>query len=401
MTEIRKLRRMVLAPALACVASIIGITVFWQYEYRQAAFGHVSKFCEIMIENYPEAEEQTLSALKQYHTLAGREAKENQFLEQYGYRNDGFFEGVPWIFFIPSVVLTLLVSGGLLLVVWRMDKRNRMRIAELTSYLEQVNVGADGTVIQMREDEFSHLQDEIYKTVTSLYQTKEAAVQAKVNFADNLANIAHQLKTPITSAFLSLQLMKNAAPNIYGEQIERQLDRLNRLEEALLTLSKIDAGTLHLEFSKVDLYTALNLAAENLNDLLLKENVSVEIPDHGCIEIYGDMDWIMEALMNLMKNCMEHSKPGGTIHCEYSSNPLYAKILIWDDGEGFHAEDIPRLFERFYRGKGAVGNGMGIGLSLAHSIFELQNGNITARNLPEGGACFEIRIYGHDFEEIM
>ena len=395
MTEIRKQRLTVLIPVLVCVVSIIGITVFWQYEYRQTAFEHVSKLCEIIIENYPEGEEQALSALKQYHTLAEQEVKGNQFLKQYGYRNHEFCEGVPWNFFIPSVVLIFLVICGFLLTVWRMNKRNRMRIEELTSYLEQVNVGAAGTVIQVKEDEFSHLQDEIYKTVTSLYQTREAAVQAKVNFADNLANIAHQLKTPITSAFLSLQLMKNATPNIYGEQIERQLDRLNRLEESLLTLSKIDAGTLHMEFSKVDIYTALNLAAENLNDLLLKENVSVDIPDHGCIEIYGDIEWIMEALMNLMKNCMEHSKHGETIHCDYSSNPLYAEILIWDDGEGFQAEDIPHLFERFYRGKGAAGNGIGIGLSLAHSIFELQNGNITARNLPEGGACFEIRVYSH------
>lgn len=395
MTEKRKQRLMVLVPVLVCVVGIIGITVFWQYEYRQAAFEHVSKFCEIIIENHPEGEEQALSALKQYHTLAEQEVKGNQFLKQYGYRNNEFCEGVPWNFFNPSVVLIFLVICGFLLTVWRLNKRNRMRIEELTSYLEQVNVGAAGTVIQVKEDEFSHLQDEIYKTVTSLYQTREAAVQAKVNFADNLANIAHQLKTPITSAFLSLQLMKNTTPNIYGEQIERQLDRLNRLEESLLTLSKIDAGTLHMEFSQVDIYTALNLAAENLNDLLLKENVSVDIPDHGCIEIYGDMEWIMEALMNLMKNCMEHSKHGGTIHCDYSSNPLYAEILIWDDGEGFQAEDIPHLFERFYRGKGAAGNGIGVGLSLAHSIFELQNGNITARNLPEGGACFEIRVYSH------
>lgn len=395
MTEIRKQRLTVLVPVLVCVVSIIGITVFWQYEYRQAAFEHVSKFCEIIIENHPEGEEQALSALKEYHTLAEQEVKGNQFLKQYGYRYNEFCVGVPWNFFIPSVVLTLLVICGFLLTVWHMNKRNRMRIAELTSYLEQVNVGAAGTVIQMKEDEFSYLQDEIYKTVTSLYQTRETAVQAKVNFADNLANIAHQLKTPITAAFLSLQLMKNTTQNTYGEQIERQLERLNRLEESLLTLSKIDAGTLHMEFSQVDIYTALNLAAENLNDLLLKENVSVDIPDHGCIEIYGDMEWIMEALMNLMKNCMEHSKHGGTIHCDYSRNLLYAEILIWDDGEGFQAEDISHLFERFYRGKGAAGNGIGIGLSLAHSIFELQNGNITARNLPEGGACFEIRVYSH------
>ena len=92
---------------------------------------------------------------------------------------------------------------------------------------------------------------------------------------------------------------------------------------------------------------------------------------------------------------MEHSPGGGTIHCDYSYNPLYVEVLIWDEGEGFCPEDIPHLFERFYRGKRAVPNGIGIGLSLAKSIFELQNGNITARNLPERGACFEIRVYSH------
>ncbi len=395
MTERSKQRLMVLLPVLVCVVSIIGISVCWQYEYRRNAFEHVSKFCEIIIEGHPEAEGQVLSAMKEYHTLTEQEMKGNQFLAQYGYGHSDFCEGIPWSSFIPSVVLLFLVLCVFSLAIWYLKKRNRMRIGELTVYLEQVNVGAAGTVIQTKEDEFSHLQDEIYKTVTSLYQTREAAVQAKANFADNLANIAHQLKTPITAAFLSLQLMEKAAPNIYGGQIERQLDRLNRLEESLLTLSKIDAGTLYLEYAKVDIYTALNLAAENLNDLLAKENISVDIPDNGCIEICGDMEWTMEALMNLIKNCMEHSKHGETIHCDYSGNPIYAEILIWDDGDGFQAEDIPHLFERFYRGKAAAGNGIGIGLSLARSIFELQNGSITARNLPEGGACFEIRIYAH------
>ena len=96
MTEIRKQRLTVLIPVLVCVVSIIGITVFWQYEYRQTAFEHVSKLCEIIIENYPEGEEQALSALKQYHTLAEQEVKGNQFLKQYGYRNHEFCEGVPW-----------------------------------------------------------------------------------------------------------------------------------------------------------------------------------------------------------------------------------------------------------------------------------------------------------------
>lgn len=213
--------------------------------------------------------------------------------------------------------------------------------------------------------------------------------------SENLANIAHQLKTPITASFLSLQLMKKDTPNEYADQVERQLERLIRLEESLLMLSKIDAGTLPLNHENVDLYTVSNLAAENLNDLLQRDGITIDIPDNGGIEFSGDMEWTMEAMMNLFKNCMEHSVPGGLIFCDYSSNPLYAEVRIWDNGPGFDREDLPHLFERFYRGKSAVGNGIGIGLALAKSIIELQNGTITAYNLQNGGACFEIRLFSH------
>ncbi|MBQ2922800.1 MAG: HAMP domain-containing histidine kinase, partial [Tyzzerella sp.] len=163
----------------------------------------------------------------------------------------------------------------------------------------------------------------------------------------------------------------------------------------LLTLSKIDAGVLQLECSKVDVYTALTLATENLSELLAESEVSVSIPDKGCIEIDGDMEWTMEAFINVIKNCIEHSAPGSVIHCDYSANPLYTEILIWDEGKGFKEEDIPHLFERFYKGKETSEKGIGIGLSLARSIFEMQNGNITARNMQKSGACFEIRVYSH------
>lgn len=313
-----------------------------------------------------------------------------------GYQNSDFLEGIGWKAAACAGGWLFCAAGGFLLFFYYREKCSRKRIAELTAYLEKVNTGACGTLIQEKEDAFSHLQDELYKTVTALYQTREAAVEAKENFAKNLANIAHQLKTPITAMFLSLQLQRKENPNDrYGEQIQRQLERLNRLEESLLMLSRIDAGTLQLECVPVDLYTALNLAAENLNDLLQKEKVTVVIPDRGCVSIKGDLEWTMEAFLNVIKNCMEHSRPGKAVFCDYSENPLYARVLIWDEGEGFAPADLAHLFERFYRGKNSAGNGIGIGLALARSILELENGRITARNRPEGGACFEIRIYRH------
>ncbi|MDE7067477.1 MAG: sensor histidine kinase, partial [Schaedlerella arabinosiphila] len=110
--------------------------------------------------------------------------------------------------------------------------------------------------------------------------------------------------------------------------------------------------------------------------------------------ITADLDWTMEAIMNLMKNCMEHSD-GGTVRCSYAQNPLYTEILIWDDGEGFAKEDLPHLFERFYRGQNAGEGGIGIGLALAKEMIERQNGTIRAKNRLDGGALFEIRFYSH------
>ena len=382
-------------PFVVFAAGTIFTAAFFLHTYWQIAFEHISALCETILANVPEAEPQLLAALKEYHSLTEEKLKGNDYLEKDGYRADDFcYDFSPDTVLFP-ILFFLVTACAFAAAIFLFRRKNRKRIADLTAYLEQVNIGAGGMLVQTQEDEYSHLQDEIYKTVTSLYQTREMAVAAKKNFAENLANIAHQLKTPITSAFLSLQLMEKEVPGTYAEQVRQQLKRLNRLEESLLMLSKIDAGTLPLKREKVDLYTVLNLASDNLNDLLRNNHITVDIPENGCIEFLGDLEWTMEALINLIKNCMEHSKPGGVVHCEYSGNPLYVEIRVWDDGAGFDKEDLPHLFDRFYRGRCAAPDGIGIGLALARSIFELQNGTITARNLQTGGACFEIRIYSH------
>jgi len=274
------------------------------------------------------------------------------------------------------------------------NKKEAKRIRTLERYLEQVNTGKAGTLTVSGEDEFSRLEDEIYKTVTFLYRTRDAAVQAKNEFAKNLSNIAHQIKTPITAMSLSLQMIKQENGEKALCQMQKQLGRLMRLEESLLLLSRLDAGTLHLKKERTDIFTLLVLAADNLQELLTAANVTVDIPENGEMAVTADLDWTMEAVSNLMKNCMEHNK-GGTIYCTYGQNPLYTEIAIWDEGEGFAKEDIPHLFERFYRGKNAGEGGIGIGLALAKEIIERQNGTIRAKNRPSGGACFEIRIYSH------
>lgn len=299
---------------------------------------------------------------------------------------------LPWAALAIGVFAGSSVFG---MVYFLQRRKERKRIEALTAYLEEVNTGGGRILLQSGEDDLSKLQDEIYKTVTELYRTREMALEAKNNFAENLYNIAHQIKTPITSASLSLQMMRKSLSPAYIEQIQRQLSRLTRLEESLLLLSRLDAGVLSFEKRETDVFTLLELAAEQLEELFREAEVSIEIPEAGEMIILADMEWTMEAVINLLKNCMEHTPRGGMVRCSYEQNPIYTQITITDTGSGFAREDIPHLFERFYRGKDAKKEGVGIGLALSKEIIERQNGTITARNLPEGGGCFEIRIYRH------
>jgi len=379
--------------SVSLLAASVTAVLFTNY-YSQIHFQVLGDICQEIIETQPEAEEAILSVLKEHKHKLAIPADENIILT-YGYRQTDFLQAARK----KSTLFVVIgfLSGGILFLATLLlrHKKEATRIQSLTDYLEKVNIGGGGLLVQGGEDDFSNLQDEIYKTVTMLYQTREEALAAKNNFAENLFNIAHQIKTPLTSISLSTQMMKENPSPMHLEQISQQLFRLTHLEEALLLLSRIDAGTLSLERKEVDVFTLLTLAADNLQELFAAANVFVNIYETGETTIFADLDWTMEAVMNLLKNCMEHTPPGGTVCCLYKQNLLYTQIRIWDTGAGFAKEDIPYIFDRFYRGQRAKSTGIGIGLSLAKAIIESQNGTISACNLTGGGACFEICFYSH------
>ena len=374
--------------------SVMLSAVFLLKYYSRVQFQMLSGFCQMLAEERIADRDAFMGALKENREKIVL-SDNGDFLESFGYRADDF-AGRRWE--TGYLIAAAGLGTGLLIFMaaflyWH--KKEGEQISALTEYLEKVNTGRQGLLLAARDGEYSRLQDEIYKTVTTLYQTRDAALEAKNNYADNLYNIAHQLKTPITAISLSAQLIEEKSDLEYAGQIRKQVARLTHLEEALLLLSRIDTGTLTLEKVKLDVFTMLTLAADNLQELSVLSDVELDISDHGEAVITADMEWTMEAVMNLLKNCMEHSPAGARVHCSYEQNPLYVQIRIWDEGEGFEKKDIPHLFERFYRGENAVKGSIGIGLSISKAIIEMQNGVVHAGNLPEGGAFFEIRMYSH------
>lgn len=396
---------------IAAAATSFLLTVY----YRHVCFRILAGFCESIIEKDPDSGQVVLDSLKtQDFCTTGERILSNKFdnsvISDFGYdpSNLGITDTtVLWI-----AVLGFLAGGALFLFSFRYwHRKSDVRIRALTGYLERINTGGQGLLFASSDEELSKLQDEIYKTVTALYQTREEALAARNRFAENLSNIAHQLKTPITSISLTVQTAKEHLRDIrtvetsrgYAamackvhadiKNIERQINRLMHLEEALLLLARMDAGTLVFDRKPTDVFTVLSLASDNLYELSIQKGVRIDIPEMGEMNIDVDLNWTMEAVMNLMKNCMEAAGTDTAVHCSYEKNPLYVQIRIWDEGEGFAKEDLPHLFERFYRGKRTKNTGVGIGLSLSKAIVEMQNGIIRACNLPNGGACFEIRFY--------
>ena len=251
------------------------------YHYSQLQFDLLNKVCGEVVEREPEAKKIISAALKEYIGGNLDSAAEDGILSAWGYRISdfsGLTDGQNALFIAMGFMMGISLFFFTFLYC---NKMETMRIQALAEYLEQVNTGKAVILSTSGEDDFSKLEDEIYKTVTFLYQTKDSAVQAKNDFAENLSNIAHQIKTPMTAISLSVQMMKEDSGNKHLEQVEKQLLRLTHLEETLLVLSRLDAGTLLLQKEEVDVFTLLVLAADNLQELFVSAGTSIDIPELG------------------------------------------------------------------------------------------------------------------------
>lgn len=295
-------------------------------------------------------------------------------------------------------VLPLLLGLVLCSVHLKFTARRYARIAELSESVDRVLHGEETLLIaDADEGELSILYHELHKmTVRLKEQTDQLAVD-KLQLTDAIADIFHQIRTPLTSITLGLSLLKDPEQP-YERRIEltrdllRQTDRIRWLVETLLKLSKLDAGIAKLDQTNVSVRTLLDRAVEpfliamELRDIEYRATVKDET-------VVCDPAWTVEAIGNLLKNAIEHTPAGGTVSVEVSDTPLFTEFVVTDTGEGFDREDIPHLFERYYRGKNANPDSIGIGLALTREVLAAQNATITASNNASGGARFTIRFY--------
>ena len=379
MEKKKKLQYTVIIIAIIlCISSFIGSLLSIFYAKNQYAI-IVSIVEDLILEN-PEDEQKILNIIK---TKSFSENSDN-ILISYGFEVSDLYNHN--ISIVLSVVFGVLFIAIILGIIYLIKNKNKKRIHELTRYLEEMNIGNNVEIFN-KEDIFTPLEDEIYKTVTQMKNERNKAIKDREEFAESLTNIAHQIKTPLTAMSLNSQIEENI-------KLTKQVDRLNKLVDSLLIMGKMDAGVLNLKKEKVDIYTLIELSMENLERMITEKNIKIELINCNNISFMGDLEWSIEALINILKNCIEHSPQNGKIEIEGISNSLYIEIIIKDNGEGFDKEELRNIFKRFYRGK-SLKNGIGVGLSIAKKIIELQNGFITAENSEKGGAKFNIRFYCH------
>lgn len=275
--------------------------------------------------------------------------------------------------------------------------RRYRSIRKLASEIDAILHGAELHDIRgTSEGELAILRTEVGKMTLRLREHEQALIADKQFLADSLADISHQLRTPLTSIQLLLTLLSKRdltemrRIELLGE-LRSLLTRIDWLVDALLKYSKLDAGSVQLRQDTVPLSQLLDTACTPLQIPLELRGIELRTEAEGTF--CGDVAWTAEAIGNIVKNCMEHTPEGGRVTVQGSENPLFTEIVITDSGSGIRKEDLPHIFERFYQGKRTAQQGFGIGLALARRIVTGQNGTLKAENLPTRGAKFSIRFY--------
>ena len=287
-----------------------------------------------------------------------------------------------------AAILPPVCAGVLLPVLWlAFTLRRYRRLEKLAADTDRMLHGErDLNFTQYREGELEILANELSKLLNRLSEQADHLQAEKGYLSDSLADISHQLRTPLTSLNLVLaRLGQETDPQERRKLLYEagQLQgRISWLVEALLKISRIDAGTAVFVQEQVEVQKLMDSVLEPfaIPIELREQQVKLDIPAETAFT--GDFSWSCEAVSNIVKNCMEHAGEGGVLTLRAQENSLYTELVIEDNGPGIDPEDLPHLFERFYKGKCSFGSGIGIGLALSRMIIKQQNGSIGRRAEP-------------------
>lgn len=302
------------------------------------------------------------------------------------------------VFFSKICAVLCLTLGIILIIIFTVvTKRRYKNLNDLNDYLSLVCKGIyDMNIDDNTEGELSILKNNLYKVITLLQSQNEYLKNDKLYLADSIADISHQLKTPLTSMMVMCELLENEENPDKRQEfvsvINNQLSKMKWLITNILKISKLDADATEFKRDEVSISKVLDDSLKPFALTAELKNVAIQNNTNDFI-FNGDESWTVEAVSNIVKNCLEHTNDGGKISIASESTNLYNKLTISDNGCGIAEEDLPHIFERFYHGKNSSKDSVGIGLALAKTVFEKENASVSVESEQGRGSVFEIRFY--------
>ena len=377
----------------------LALNIYEYHTYTKNFNNKIGAIINVIKEKYPDLDEKDIIKIlnssdfekDDFFTKYGINIKENSVL----LNNDKSYHRfliINSLFLFASIIL-------LLLIFVRYNHKKEKDIKEIIKCIEEINKKNYELKLEtISEDELSILKNEIYKTTIMLKEAAENSNKDKINLKKSLEDISHQLKTPITSILIMLDniiedpSMDENVRNDFIRDIKRNTNNINFLVQTLLKLSKFDANTVSFIKKENDLKNIVDESIKNVSALCDLRNINIELNVKENSQIICDSKWQVEAITNILKNAIDHSKDNSKVIINIKSNNAYSSVEIIDNGSGISKKDIAHIFERFYKGENATSDSIGIGLALAKSIIEEDNGNIYVES-NELGTKFIIKYF--------
>ena len=388
----------------SCILFAVIMTNVTTDIYQKHVYEREGTLLKKVIEEHPENEEEMI----QLYEKTDFRKVDTSVLEKYGYLTSDdlkYFQDLKQAHY--NLLVSQIIFVTLLFIVlniayiwyqWNQDRK----LKELDRYLLTVLAGNYNLDIRDYEDGIlSSLKNDVYKMSVLLKEDKERALEQQKYLESVLSDISHQLRTPLTSMYVMNDLLSDG--KVRGKQKKEilnknraQLERIEWLITTLLKMSQIDAGTVTFKEEKVVTKELIKKALEPINiPIELKKQTVLIVGDKKSTVIL-DQKWTVEAFVNLLKNAHEHTPVGGMIIIKITDNPLFTEFLIQDNGTGIAKEDLPHIFERFYKGKNSSSESIGIGLNMSKTIIQKENGTIMVDSTEGKGTTFIIRFYKTD-----
>lgn len=393
--------KIILLSLFLCLFFVLFSFFLTRYEYtryKESVNGYIYGIINTLQDKYPNiTEEEIVSIVNQEKRMDYLEMFKKYGIEEndsilYKMEKDYHIHLLLTFWFILSFLLVFIIFFFLYF------EKKEKKIKEITNYMKEINrKNYQLGISDNGEGELSILRNEVYKTTLMLREESENLRLEKLALKDSISDISHQLKTPLTSILIMLDniidnpKMEEHTKNDFIKNVQHQVESIHFLIVSLLKLSRLDADV--VEFKKETIFVDKLVASTIQNVSVLQElkMVNIEVICDTEISFLGDFHWELEALTNILKNAIEHSKEKGIVKIVVLNNPMYTKISIQDEGIGMSKKDLQNIFKRFYKGEQSTNDSIGIGLSLAKKIIEKDNGLIKVDSKKGKGTIFEIR----------